>query len=167
MTYKYLGLRMFAFPWTPQSLGTNSDLIAINQLNQSLIHRTSTLLNELNRESVGSCMYNITLINRCYSAVDVKLKKEPMFDKDLCTVSWHADSGLEHYSSIAVYHFEKTPLPSPPSPWKIGLRVLINAEGPHQNKPPLYSTPQSLPPKSTPTPSAAHTPASALIPPVC
>eukprot|EP01031_Cornospumella_fuschlensis_P032485 gene32485-39275_t len=167
MTYKYLGLRMFAFPWTPQSVGTNADLVTIGQLNQALIQRTSTLLKEQSKSAVGSCAYNITLINRCYGPQDVKLKKEAMFEKDLCTVSWHADSGLEHYSSIAVYHFEKPPLPSPPSPWKVGLRVLINAEGPQQNKPPLYPTPQSLPPKPTGTTNSSPPASMALIPPVC
>lgn len=32
------------------------------------------------------------------------MKLEPTFQKEKCTVSWHADSTLEHYSSIAVYH---------------------------------------------------------------
>lgn len=41
---------------------------------------------------------------RCYPADDIKLKNEPSFGVDKCTVSWHADSSLEHYSTIAVYH---------------------------------------------------------------
>eukprot|EP00953_Heterococcus_sp_UTEX-ZZ885_P039186 20098-Heterococcus_DN1.PRE.5 len=32
------------------------------------------------------------------------LKAEPLFSRDKCSVSWHADSCLEHYSTIAVYH---------------------------------------------------------------
>ena len=32
------------------------------------------------------------------------MKLEPTFQNEKCTVSWHADSTLEHYSSIAVYH---------------------------------------------------------------
>jgi hypothetical protein len=32
------------------------------------------------------------------------LKNEPGFEKDKCSVSWHADSTLEHFSSIGVYH---------------------------------------------------------------
>lgn len=37
--------------------------------------------------------------------IDTKeLKKEPMVGDGRCSVSWHADSSLEHYSSIAVYH---------------------------------------------------------------
>lgn len=32
------------------------------------------------------------------------LKNEPSFEQDKCSVSWHADSTLEHFSSIGVYH---------------------------------------------------------------
>ena len=32
------------------------------------------------------------------------LKNEPAFEKDKCAVSWHADSTLEHFSTIGVYH---------------------------------------------------------------
>lgn len=45
----------------------------------------------------GSCRYNLTLINRCYPPSSLTLKEEPMFGTDKCTVSWHADSSLEHF----------------------------------------------------------------------
>ena len=35
----------------------------------------------------------------------IKLKDEPLFQNDKLSVSWHADSSLEHFSSIAVYSF--------------------------------------------------------------
>lgn len=34
----------------------------------------------------------------------IDLKDEPIFKQDKCTVSWHADSTLEHFSTIGVYH---------------------------------------------------------------
>ncbi len=41
---------------------------------------------------------------RCYPESEIKLKTEPCFGTEKCTVSWHADSSLEHFSTIAVYH---------------------------------------------------------------
>ena len=43
-------------------------------------------------------------------------------------MSWHADSCLEHYSTIAVYH--ATDPETSPADWKIALRVEPDAEGP-------------------------------------
>ena len=97
------GLRMFSYPWD----GSDSckSFARIGLLNTKLSQRTATLLSESNRPEVGSCMYNLTLINRCYPINgEVKMKLEPTFQNEKCTVSWHADSTLEHYSSIAVYH---------------------------------------------------------------
>jgi FTO catalytic domain len=84
------------------------------------------------------------LINRCYPINgEVKMKLEPTFQKEKCTVSWHADSTLEHYSSIAVYHCTKAPKtkknPSAKNDpedasWRISLRVCPNAEGPKAGK---------------------------------
>lgn len=49
----------------------------------------------------GSCAFNLTLINRmeCSSAKR-DLKPEPMFAMGKCSVSWHADSCLEDFSTI-------------------------------------------------------------------
>jgi mRNA N6-methyladenine demethylase len=76
------------------------------------------------------------------------LKTEPLFQNDKMAVSWHADSTLEHFSSIAVYQtiqnainsnskkkkstMKSKPLKSPP--WRIALRVNCNAEGPNSSK---------------------------------
>ncbi len=105
-TYKYLGLRMFSFPWQGQFASEN--MVAIGKLNQDLIKHTRKLLRESGREQYGSCDYNLTLINRCFPDGDVvQLKDEPLFKREKCTVSWHADSTLQHYSTIAVYHCTK------------------------------------------------------------
>lgn len=72
ITYKYLGLRMFAIPWTEGEVGATAESIQIGILNQQLTERTKALLNKDNVNSwtddstdfLGSCVYNLTLINR-------------------------------------------------------------------------------------------------------
>ena len=46
ITYKYLGLRMFAFPWTPGEVGATEETVAIGQLNNAMIRHTEKLLAE-------------------------------------------------------------------------------------------------------------------------
>jgi len=48
-------------------------------------------------------------------------------------VSWHADSSLEHFSSIGIYHFLMDEQVKE-KPWRIALRVMNNAEGPGSQK---------------------------------
>lgn len=72
-----------------------------------------------------------------------------------CSVSWHADSCLEHYSSIAVYHVTDpeaknedanadggvgNPETAAPADWRIALRVEPDAEGPSAGKLKLAAT---------------------------
>lgn len=153
ITYKYLGLRMFAHPWTPNAVGANEATVTIGNLNQQLIQRSEELNKLSNKAEYGSSTFNLTLINRCFPEKyeNINLKLEPMFEKQYCSVSWHADSSLDHYSTIAVYHFNE--LNDEPSdgnlkkkarnnaqstinkPWKAALRVMPNAEGPNQGKP--------------------------------
>jgi hypothetical protein len=100
--------------------------------------------------------FSFVCFSSCYPESEIKLKSEPCFGNEKCTVSWHADSSLEHFSSIAVYHattpVSSTPLPEPrekgkskkqssshPAPqdagdWKIALRVWPDAEGPTAGK---------------------------------
>lgn len=136
MTYKYLGLRMFGFPWVLGATGSNEHTVAIGELNEELIRRSNTLNAESGKTEYGSSNFNLTLINRCFpEGEEVVLKNEPMFEKDKLTVSWHADSCLDHYSTIAVYHFnEQNNCKKFQKPWRIALRTQINAEGPQQGK---------------------------------
>lgn len=133
---------MFSYPWDGSD---DCDTFkTIGQLNKQLAERTVVLLKNSKRPETGSCNYNLTLINRCYPINgEVKMKLEPTFQKEKCTVSWHADSTLEHYSSIAVYHCTKalktkknpTPKNDPEdASWRISLRVCPNAEGPKAGK---------------------------------
>lgn len=49
----------------------------------------------------GSCTFNLTLINRMEcSATKRDLKPDPLFAMGKCSVSWHADSCLEDFSTI-------------------------------------------------------------------
>lgn len=144
ITYKYLGIRMFAYPWNANETGSNDALIQIGDLNKVLSERTKHYLDKSGKDTVGSCAFNLTLINRCFPESSIKLKEEPLFKNEKCTVSWHADSSLEHYSSIAVYHFTKpvenaktkksSSHSANPSEvdesWRLSLRVHNNAEGP-------------------------------------
>jgi mRNA N6-methyladenine demethylase len=149
-TYRYLGLRMFAHPWTT-STNTNVQkaLQTIRTLNTTLMQRTQEHLRHLPYPAQGRHDLDIALINRMQeSSHGTKLKPEPSMGVGRCAVSWHADSSLEHYSTIAVYHT----LISPPSTttaaskpkssnnnnntkdilsqWSVALRVAHHAEGP-------------------------------------
>lgn len=116
--------------------------------------------------------------DRCYPIQHskIELKDEPTFKQDKCTVcqkdlmivcifhrvvtclacnvqvSWHADSTLEHFSTIGVYHVTSSaedpctalPAQSSSSPedaasvdssWHIAMRVHYDAEGPNLGKP--------------------------------
>eukprot|EP00934_Nitzschia_sp_Nitz4_P000143 Nitzschia sp. Nitz4//scaffold236_size30323//1868//4159//NITZ4_007983-RA/size30323-processed-gene-0.11-mRNA-1//1//CDS//3329543478//143//frame0 len=136
-TYKYLGLRMFSHPWK----GT-----AIGNLAETLTERTKHHLRELDGkrrargapETRGRPEYDICLINRMEASDD--LKEEPSLGTLKTTVSWHADSSLEHYSTIAVYQTlltEKSKVKrkgQEPHHWQVALRVAHHAEGPQASR---------------------------------
>jgi hypothetical protein len=166
-TYKYLGLRMFAYPWKgskQKSSDKNLDaaLHEIFKLNERLTERTIFHLEELEKKRCerlkegsglktinGRAKFDITLINRMIDTPELKL--EPTKHKDRCSVSWHADSSLEHFSTIAVYQtflHNESGKESPTNEgqikkdrtlhredemakrWSIALRVAHNSEGP-------------------------------------
>ena len=149
ITYKYLGLRMFSYPWTPGETGCTSEMVEIGRLSDALSERTGQILQASQKQQHGSHRYNLTLINKCFAddgkSSEVVLKPEPLYGTDRITVSWHADSSLQHYSSIAVYHFTK-PMAEEEGgeqgkqgkqqdlSWRIALKVSPNAEGPHTAK---------------------------------
>ena len=70
-TYKYLGLRMFSIPWNATSTESLKDTpttsrhaVAIGRVNQFMIQHSEKLLNQSGKKKIGSCQYNLTLINR-------------------------------------------------------------------------------------------------------
>ncbi|CAM9521839.1 unnamed protein product, partial [Discosporangium mesarthrocarpum] len=136
-TYKYLGL---SHPWDRSAAHSGcapEALQAIGHLNQILNEQSRNLLEEHSRarggSTTGGCSFDVALINAMEPAtVRPDLKLEPLFGRDRCSVSWHADSSLEHFSTIAVYHVTD---PEPLQPdWRIALRVEHQAEGPNAKK---------------------------------
>jgi alpha-ketoglutarate-dependent dioxygenase FTO len=64
ITYKYLGTRIFAYPWTDGEEGATPHCVALRELNAQLVGRTLSLLASMGRPEVGSCQYNLVLVNR-------------------------------------------------------------------------------------------------------
>ncbi|GMI45036.1 hypothetical protein TrCOL_g3314 [Triparma columacea] len=145
-TYKYLGLRMFSSYWGDAGDG------GIKDLNEWLEERTKGHLAQLTLDrsypTTGSNKYTVALINRMssYSSsgpTSNKLKKEPDFKTSRTNVSWHADSSLQNFSSIAVYQavvdaetgelVEDRPLDKDDMKWRVALKVVRDAEGPTMN----------------------------------
>ncbi|RHY56488.1 hypothetical protein DYB30_005538 [Aphanomyces astaci] len=133
ITYKYLGLRIFAHAWDiPSSAAVFRNLYA---LNQAIVARTKASASP----APPSCEYNLTLIN--YMEPDnpvLGLKDDPTYDMGKVSVSWHADSSLEDFSSIGVYH---TLLPTKkgkkgPCDWRIAMRLSPDVPG-AKTTPPL------------------------------
>ena len=128
-TYRYLGLRLFSHPWgdiSNQGDENNSQtssllhlgysptcataLITMGKLNQTLVQRTQQLLQHtvvphVKGGLVGPADYSLTLVNRMEPTILKRdLKKERTYGMGKTSVSWHKDSGLMDFSSIAVYH---------------------------------------------------------------
>lgn len=115
ITYKYLGLRLFAHAWSGP--GVSPVMKTIGDLNQYMIQMTKKY------ENHGKCDYNLTLINYMEPSSHSKVgfKDEAFYGMGKVSVSWHADSSLEKNSSIGVYHC----LPSQRHTkwdWRIALR---------------------------------------------
>ncbi len=128
---------LISYPWNAGEVGCTAELKCIKELNDQMIARTQQLLSSSGKNQVGSCQYNLTLINKCFKEGDIELKLEPTFNSEQMAVSWHADSSLEHFSSIGIYHFlmdEQARQKVKEKPWRIALRVMNNAEGPTSQK---------------------------------
>ena len=146
-TYKYLGLRLFSHPWCMprdegvkliSDVGYNPECAAalarLGEINRSLIMRTKSILDEkvvpkISGGLVGSAKFNLTLVNRMEpTTIKQDLKAEKFFGMGKTSVSWHKDSGLQDFSSIAVYHTieecaRKKKQGEKLMPWRVALRV--------------------------------------------
>eukprot|EP00941_MAST-03F_sp_MAST-3F-sp1_P005199 g5199.t1 len=126
MTYHYQRLRLFAYPWEDEETPKKSPLRTIRQLNETLKARARVQLSQtasrLKHEN-GSCDFNVVLINYMQPEQKSKntLRKEPDFDLGLVSVSWHMDSSLQPFSTIAVYH--QTTANRKSKDWRVALRV--------------------------------------------
>ncbi|CAK4082188.1 unnamed protein product [Aphanomyces euteiches] len=125
ITYKYLGLRIFAHVWDkPHCAPVFKSLY---QLNQRMIERTKRSM----KPTPPLCDYNLTLIN--YMEPDnpmLGLKADPTYDMGKVSVSWHADSSLQDYSSIGVYHsLLGNKKKKAPCDWRIAMRLSPEVPG--------------------------------------
>ncbi|KAL9191024.1 hypothetical protein ACHAXT_000730 [Thalassiosira profunda] len=166
-TYKYLGLRLFSHPWcdvnddggatasnqsgtTLRRLGysknTATALITMGRVNKELTERSNALLqkhvssNVTPEGLVGSAEFNLTLVNRMEStAAKRDLKKEAAYGMGKISVGWHRDSGLQDFSSIAVYQtLKESPSSKSKDAWGVALRAMDGgAGGPLASVPPL------------------------------
>lgn len=116
ITYKYLGLRLFAHPWSGS--GATPLLRSIGEMNQTMIEMTKKF------NDPGLYEYNLTLINYMEPTThtSVGFKEDPEYGLGKFSVSWHADSSCEPSSSIGVYHCLPTQRCSKWD-WKIALRT--------------------------------------------
>lgn len=144
-TYKYLGLRLFSHPWSLSSsssivkegsksanlvaLGYTKQharaLIQMGKLNRILVQKTKEQLQNLSEKGkvLGSCEFTLTLVNRMEPSSQKKdLKRDPIL-QNKTSVSWHKDSGLMDFSSIAVYHKLIGDDVARTKPWRVALRV--------------------------------------------
>jgi len=126
MTYFYQRLRIFAFSWNDEHCPPDSPLRTMRHLNETLKKTTRRHLKQDRTPIKGSCDFNISLINYMQSQHEanhstVPLRPEEAFGLGDASVSWHADSSLQNFSSIAVYH--QTGDPNGTS-WSVASRVI-------------------------------------------
>jgi len=143
-TYKYLGLRLFSHPWSldPEDgnivAGKSESLVELGycarhsnalmqmgRLNKILTEKTEKQLDvHVPAETLrGPCNYTLTLVNRMEpTSTKHDLKKDPILHHK-ASVSWHKDSGLQDFSSIAVYHTILGGTVQEGLPWRVALRV--------------------------------------------
>lgn len=115
-------------------------LVEMGLINQFLAQRTDSILkNEIAGRVkdglVGSAQYTLTLINKMEpTSMKKDLKDEKIHGLGKTSVSWHKDSGLQDFSSIAVYHTLKDmggrSGKDKSEPWKVALRVADDSRTP-------------------------------------
>eukprot|EP00978_Attheya_sp_CCMP212_P003200 scaffold6584_cov48-Attheya_sp.AAC.5 len=93
-----------------------SGLLEMGRINATLIQRSQDVLQtECNSEKtlVGSTDFSLTLINRM-EPLERKLDLKQSALGGKASVGWHKDSGLQDFSTIAVYHsLQNDPTPIP------------------------------------------------------
>ena len=97
ITYKYLGLRMFAHPWKGPKASEYCRAMYVH--NKEMIAKAEQQAGKVGcGELPHTCKFNLTLINR----MDPK-NSAPPDQLGAVSVSWHADSSLLDFSTISVY----------------------------------------------------------------
>ena len=159
MTYHYQKLHIFAHSWHEQDISAQarssgvssgpdlSPLRVVRELNETLKARSARVLKQtrvttrddemMSRHASrhdGSCDFNVALINlmdasAAASRSDVPLKDESRYGMGPTSVSWHSDSSLQPFSTVAVYHVcfderSKNLQKKNDSSWHVALRAL-------------------------------------------
>jgi alpha-ketoglutarate-dependent dioxygenase FTO len=157
MTYHYQKLRIFAHSWHEQDISARarssgvssgpdlSPLRVVRELNETLKARSARVLKQTRvttrddemtsrrtSRHDGSCDFNVALINlmdasAAASRSDVPLKDESRYGMGPTSVSWHSDSSLQPFSTVAVYHVcfdERSNQKTNDSSWHVALRAL-------------------------------------------
>ena len=137
-TYKYLGLRMFAHPWSGDE--ASEACKELRKLSKKLEDRAVTQGGARD----GTSCFNLVLLNRMAPEELRAAKREKVYGMGPLSVAWHADSSLQDFTAISVYvaHHPASqrtfdsPAPAPqPSgaperAWRVALRVVHDVEGP-------------------------------------
>ncbi|KAG7347203.1 FTO catalytic domain containing protein [Nitzschia inconspicua] len=133
ITYKYLGVRLFAHAWSGPL--ASPAMKAIGEVNRRMIEITKRMPNP------GLYNYNLTLINfmEPTSHTSIGFKEEANYGMGKVSVSWHADSSLESGSSIGVYHCFPTQRAARWD-WRIALRPSPDSNKPSNIAPVVVNT---------------------------
>lgn len=161
ITYKYLGLRLFAHAWSGPD--ASNVFKGIFRMNQDMIRMTKEHLKQHDSQrgrqpqsiGGGSCEYNLTLINYMEPSSEALLRDEEFYGMGPTSVSWHADSSLQDLSSIGVYHTLPTSKATKKTwDWKIALRL----NPPEKNDHPNYALKKSATLTSRPSTTSTTLP---------
>ena len=121
MTYHYQKLRLFALPWCNRDSKINKAYNKISNLGNVLNQKASEY-----KKTAGSTNYNVCLINYMAPNGKYPLRNETNFGIGKMSVSWHADSSLQQFSTIGVYHVTG----SKANNWAIASRVTNDNQTP-------------------------------------
>ena len=132
VTYKYLGLRTFAYPWVEEA-GGPPGAGALRALNDALVAHTERLNGASKAPVAGSCRYNLSLVNLLLpddargGALRNRAGARLGGAAAEQAVSWHADSGVEPNSAIAVLNLEPAACQrgrKGSKPWRIAMKCV-------------------------------------------
>ncbi|XP_062505118.1 alpha-ketoglutarate-dependent dioxygenase FTO-like isoform X2 [Corticium candelabrum] len=121
LTYPYLGLRLFAFPWEfegdPKS-DVEKSLCVLRVLNDYMELKGNELCGER-----GANEFNMTLVNYMDpDHVTIPLVTEPYYAMGTSAVHWHSDQSVRDDCSIGVYS-STVGESNESEPWSIGLKI--------------------------------------------
>jgi mRNA N6-methyladenine demethylase len=136
MTYHYQKLRIFAIPWDLSApKGDGSSAMQKRRKMRKAFSTIRTMNKAMDKYAKqfakGSTEYNVALINfmpdrGSPDGGTFPLREEPSYGMGKMSVSWHADSSLQDFSTIGVYHVTG----SSRDDWVIASRVTNDSQSP-------------------------------------